>query len=150
MFNKLLVVSLATCLSMACITNVKAYEKNEVMDNYAEEVLYLDDDNCLVSTLDEDGIECYVNPRGATDEYYYLESYRRYGSEFVLKTERYSQYYNAGKVLIRLANVSSVFWKPVNDALLEATYRIEVGGQFSRYATYTRLKVPSKKVYSYN
>lgn len=169
---------LATCLVFSCfianISSAKAYDNNMDVEN-----LYLDGENYLVASLDDEGVECYVNPRGATDEYYYLESYRRYGNEFVLKTERYSQYYQAGITLIGLANVSNIFWTPVNSAVLnaafyavtnfipsvsrnyntvvthyatygEATYRIEVGGQFSRYATYTNLKVPSRKVYNYS
>ena len=186
MIKKLLTISLATCMGLSCVvgnfSNVKAYEKDVVPSDElveSEVSVYLDDENYLVATLDSDGVECYVNPIGATDEYYYLESYSRTSGEFVLKTERYSKYYQAGVALVKLANASSLFWKPVNDAVIDAafvtvttfvpsvsknyntvvthyatyakaTYRIEVGGQVSRYATYTNLKVPTKKAYDYN
>lgn len=182
--KKMISISLVICFSFSCflgnIIKAEAYDNSKQEHITTEAVVYLDEENYLIATTDPKGEVCYINPRGATDEYYYLQSTRTYGSEFVLQVEKYSNYYNAGIAIASLATATKISWGPFTSYTVlkasfeivkgfvpsvsrsydtvvthyavygEAVYRVEVAGEFRRYATYSNLKVPTRKVYNYS
>ena len=172
------VVAIAFSLIVCAFASpVNAEEKTSSNQNEQLEALFTPEG--FVSQVDASGETYYIDPKGASDEYYYLESYSTYGSEFVIQTERYSDYLQAGIGVVSLATATAVIWAPVPaGTILKATFdivkgfvpsvskwynttvthygrygqarfRVEVAGQFRRYATYSDLKVPTRKVYNY-
>lgn len=177
------VFTLIMCCGLALSSSLFNCDVAKATENQEDIVTFsAEEHSYLVETVDPNATPCYVDvrTRGATDEYYYLESHRTYGNEFVIKTERYSAHYDAGVALVTFASASGIKWIPAKAGTIlsatftlvknyiplisdsyntvvthygvygEAVYRVEVAGQFRRYATYSDLKVPTKKVYNYS
>lgn len=165
--KRLLVLAMSLCMTVGLLT----------IPTHAEEIetIVIDGPTMTLEEVQED-----IKTRGASDEYYELISINYTSGDIYYKSEKNSVWIDAGSTVVNIATatigyafpvsgwVTSVTFSTVSTYLISKSkyydrvtdhyykkadmyYKVtNAMGQVVRYQNYTDIKVPSKKVYSYN